>query len=319
MVQDDTLGFAIRAWLHEKKGRTGSVRTEREYAAGLASYRTFLQAAGCDLDASIDVLAPALQAWAAQGARNKTVSPATFNRQVALVSSFYEYCLRQNLLALPTNPAQRVRRRAVTAYQKAVPKRFISISSALERIETHTTQGKRDYCLLVISTLTGRRLSELAALNWEDMAFDEEGVTITWQRTKGGKVLRDSMGHVVAQTLQDYHSALASSASRALELRRDTTPTMTPVWISFARNGTGNYRLSAKALERICLKHIGTARFHTLRHSFAHEMEEQGAAASEIQRRLGHSSLATTGRYLDAMRSDENRYAPGMAAKLGLM
>lgn len=318
MVREDTIDFAIRAWLHEKKGRTGSERTAREYAAGLSSFREFLRHVGQDLDAPSDVIAPALQAWADSTQRVDTISPATFNRQVAVVSSFYEYCLRQNLLTLPHNPARRVRRRAVTRYQKAVPKKFISISGALSRVQTLTPQGKRDYCLLVISTLTGRRLSELAALSWEDMVFDEEGVTITWRRTKGGQQMRDSLGPAVARLLQEYRSALASTASSALVPRQDTTPTLTPVWVSFAHNGTYSRRLSPKALERICLKHIGTARFHTLRHSFAHEMETEGAAVSEIQRRLGHSSIATTGIYLDAMRSDENRYASGLAAKLGL-
>lgn len=318
MVREDAIGFAVRAWLHEKKGRTNSERTAREYAAALAGFREFLRRFGEDLDSSVDAIAPALQSWAGSSTRAATISPATFNRQVAVVSSFYEYCLRQNLLAIPNNPARRVKRRAVTAYQKAVPKRFISISSALGRVQTHTIPGKRDYALLVVATLTGRRLSELAALNWEDMVFDEEGVTITWQRTKGGKVLRDSLGQPVAALLQDYRSASASSVSSALQLRKGMLLAGTPVWVSYAHNGTMHRRLSPKSLERICLKHIGTARFHTLRHSFAHEMEEQGAAVSEIQRRLGHSSLATTGRYLDAMRSDENLYAPILASRLGL-
>jgi integrase len=47
-------------------------------------------------------------------------------------------------------------------------------------------------------------------------------------------------------------------------------------------------------------------------------MEDAGAKISEIQARLGHSSLATTGRYLAALRSAENPQAEKVAEMLGL-
>lgn len=47
-------------------------------------------------------------------------------------------------------------------------------------------------------------------------------------------------------------------------------------------------------------------------------MEDAGAKVSEIQERLGHSSLATTGRYLAALRRAENAHADELARRFGL-
>ena len=46
-------------------------------------------------------------------------------------------------------------------------------------------------------------------------------------------------------------------------------------------------------------------------------MEETGAKVSDIQSRLGHESLATTGRYLAALKRAENPQAAALAKLLG--
>jgi integrase len=51
---------------------------------------------------------------------------------------------------------------------------------------------------------------------------------------------------------------------------------------------------------------------------FARAMEDAGAKVSEIQARLGHASLATTGRYLAALTSSENPYAASLEELYGV-
>jgi integrase len=46
-------------------------------------------------------------------------------------------------------------------------------------------------------------------------------------------------------------------------------------------------------------------------------MEAAGAKVSDIQARLGHESLATTGRYLAALKSAENAHGDALAARFG--
>ena len=90
-----------------------------------------------------------------------------------------------------------------------------------------------------------------------------------------------------------------------------------PIWVALSRNRPNRPALSVRSLETICHERLGI-HFHGLRHMFARTMEDAGAKASEIQGRLGHSSLATTGRYLAALRSAENPHAEAIADLLGL-
>jgi site-specific recombinase XerD len=57
---------------------------------------------------------------------------------------------------------------------------------------------------------------------------------------------------------------------------------------------------------------LETATAHTLRHSLARRTIERGADRGEVQRVLGHSNIATTGRYLTPS-EDDLREAIGRA------
>jgi site-specific recombinase XerD len=87
--------------------------------------------------------------------------------------------------------------------------------------------------------------------------------------------------------------------------------------VSFGRQNKGG-ALSIQAIADICERHLGTSKVHALRHTFARAMLEQGAAVTEIQRRLGHGNLATTQRYLEALESADNPYSEQLAIALGL-
>lgn len=80
-----------------------------------------------------------------------------------------------------------------------------------------------------------------------------------------------------------------------------------PLWMSLSNNSKGK-PLSITSLEEISRRRLGV-HFHALRHTFARIMEDQGAKVSDIQSRLGHESLQTTGRYLAALRRSDNPYA----------
>ena len=64
-------------------------------------------------------------------------------------------------------------------------------------------------------------------------------------------------------------------------------------------------------MNALCKQHLGTSKVHATRYTAAHSMEKVGLTVSEIQARLGHKSLATTGRYLASLRRAENRKADG--------
>jgi integrase len=114
----------------------------------------------------------------------------------------------------------------------------------------------------------------------------------------------------VSRAVMSYLSALYGAQLAALPPNR-------PIWVALSRNQPSRPALSTCSLETIARQRLGV-HFHALRHTFARTMEDAGAKVSEIPGRLGHASLATTGRYLAALRSAENPHGDRIADLLGL-
>jgi site-specific recombinase XerD len=296
--------LAIVAWLHAKYHRTKSEKTLTAYRTTLASYRAVVQAAGLDLDGDGAALALLAQQWAALG----DVAPSTHNHRLAVVSSFYRYAITQQLLP-GENPIERVDRAPVQAYAHAQPIRSADVRTRLKRIPHTTLTGMRDYALLAVALQTGRRLSELVGLRWRAVHAEHERVTLTWERAKGGKVLRDTLPAPVSRAVLRYLHALYGA-------HLDRLPSDAPIWVSLSRR---NHRaaLGVQSVADICARWLGTSKVHALRHTFARTMEDQGAKVSDIQQRLGHRSLATTGLYLAALASADNQHADALAGAFG--
>lgn len=291
------------AWLQSKSGRSGSEKTRRAYADTLASFRERLKGAGLDLDSAPRMVALAAAGWAADG----EAAPATYNQRLAIVSSFYSYCQTSELRPDLVNPIARVEKRPVQSYRAARPLDRVQVARALGAIDRLEPAGARDYVLLRVGLTTFRRASELAGLRWGDIGRAGDLLIVTWTRCKGGTTMRDILpaavsGELLAYLRQVYGADLSGLAPSA------------PVWVSFSKNTSAGQAISARAIADICLKHLGVSTVHSLRHTGARAMEDAGAKVSEIQARLGHASLATTGRYLKALASAENPYGDRLAA-----
>ncbi len=91
------------------------------------------------------------------------------------------------------------------------------------------------------------------------------------------------------------------------------------MWVVLAHDSPVNGKpLGVQSVADICSKRLGVTSVHTTRHTAAHSMDEIGMSAATIQERLGHKSLATTGRYLQSLRRGENPHADKLAAHLGI-
>ena len=299
------LDLAIAAWLDDKAGPSGNGRTRHAYAATLASFRAAIHAARLELDGPPAAVALAAQGWAGQG----QPAPATFNQRLAILSSFYAFARKQGLLA-GENPIDRVERRRVQRYATARALPLEEVRRRLAAIDRATPEGQRDYCLLAVGLQTGRRVSELAGLRWGHIDVAGPQLTLTWARTKGGKVMRDTLPAGLSRALAEYLRAVYGGQLKGLEKGA-------PVWASFSGRNPGA-AIGITTVRRLCEEYLGTTRVHSLRHTFARALEETGAKLSEIQARLGHSNAATTGIYVSALRSNENPHADALAELLGL-
>lgn len=297
-AQQAQIDQIVAAWLAVKEGRSSSANTRRAYRGTLASFRDHLRDLGRDLDSPTGVIVAQVQEWAAQG----DPSPATYNQRCAIVSSFYRYCAQHNLLPdqCPTDLG-RAARRTVQEYGKAETLTPAEAREQLAGIDRTTQVGQRDYALLRLALSTGRRLAEVAGLRWRDVRIRGDQVRVTFRRCKGNKQMVDTLPAGVGAALLTWlHHYYGSDLARL--------PADAPIWPSLSHNGTGGKPLSVVALQRICEQHMG-CHFHALRHTFARSLEDAGAKVSDIQAQLGHSSLATTGRYLAALKRGDNPHA----------
>lgn len=301
----DKLDLVMKAWLDAKRGRSGSLHTGKIYGSTIADFRAQLQRAALDLDSDPRAIALAAQGWA--GLSNP--APSTFNRRLAVLSSFYTFARKRGMLDMD-NPVGLVERRPVQSYAGVEALSPADVKRKLGQLDRSDLEGMRDYAALAVALATGRRLAEIAGMRWAHLHFDGDRIKIYFPRAKGGKVMSDVLPAGVSKALTVYLHALYG---RSLgDMRPDA-----PVWVALSRNRPGRPALSVRSLETICHARLGI-HFHGLRHTFARTMEDAGAKVSDIQGRLGHASLATTGKYLAALRSAENPHAEAIADLLGL-
>jgi integrase/recombinase XerD len=314
-----TLETIIVGWLHEKFHKSGSERTKKAYFDTLTQFQDQARASGLQLDASseqeITMIGLLAQAFASSSVKGRQVKPSTAKQRTAILSSFYAYAIKQKFLKF--NPIDTVSRPNVQAYASAKPIEKETTIAAFQSIDRTTHQGKRDYALLGTLLQTGRRLQEVATLQLQHLTMNKGRLTVSFEHCKGNKEMRDTLPLPLSKVLLAW---LHSFYGASLQLGRKEDAR--PVWVSLAQGGRNGKSyglpLGTQAIADVCQKYLGTSKVHAMRHTFAHTMEEAGASISEIQARLGHESLATTGRYLAQLDQDENKYGDLLSSMLGI-
>ena len=305
------LDQAIAEWLDAKSAKSNSLRTAQAYRDTMADFRAALAERSADLLSDPALVALTAEQWATQSRVGRAVTPATFNLRLAIVSSFYVYYSKKAALSgRPViNPIAAVERHPVQAYHSAVPLDLKDLNQRLKSIDRTTLQGKRDYALLTVLTATGRRLSEICHMQRGDLVFGDT-VRIAFPHCKGGKHMADRLTTRQSTALLDWLHAYYGTDL-------DGLPAETPIWVSLSRRNPGA-PMGSQTVGDICEKYLGTAKVHTLRHTFAVAMEKAGAPISEIQSRLGHESAATTSVYLKQLHAAENPYAEALDDLFGI-
>src|SRR5579859_1266173 len=328
IVTGTRLDVAITGWLHAKQQRSGSKKTEKAYADTLRQFQAALLYKGLDLDrldatpaacyhgmSERQVVTLTAQEYAAWSVRpGKEVKASTHNLRLAILSSFYEYAILNDFLDY--NPIKKVERSKVQKYRSSKALSSEQTSAGLLSIDRTTRRGKRDYAILSVFLATGRRLSEVAGLQWRDLYVSRQSiVTVNFPNLKGGKEITDKLDSKTSQALlawlHDYYGAELMGL-----------PAEAPLWVSLAAGGkTGKSygsALSIRSFSDICKKFLGTGKVHSTRHTWTKNMLDVKAPLPLIQKKLGHNSLATTGIYAEALESIENPFAEQIARRAGI-
>ncbi|MCR4325663.1 MAG: tyrosine-type recombinase/integrase [Patescibacteria group bacterium] len=164
------------------------------------------------------------------------------------------------------------------------------IEEMLKIPDTKTRAGLRDRAIMELFFSSGMRISELVALNADQVSFlRDKSTTRTYELSIIGKGKR-------ARTI--FISPRAAEWLRAyLSARRDVHK---PLFINLRSKSAENTRLSPRSIQLMisrCAVLAGLSKKvtpHTLRHTYATDLLTHGADLRSVQELLGHKNVATT-------------------------
>jgi integrase/recombinase XerC len=278
---------AVRAYLrHLKLDENCSPETIRAYGSDLGEFAAFLEreiggTRGADLR-KVDRLA--IRAFLAQ-LHARQAKRSTIARKLAALRSFFRYLKRNRRIS--TNPALGV---ATPKQERKLPRQLSvdEVDHLLEMPDDSEALGSRDRAILELLYATGVRVSELTALDFEDLDLSEGMMRV---RGKGRKERMVPVGSKAVHAVRKY-------LRRRAELEPRPGKGGDALFLNF--RGT---RLNVRSVRRLlnhALEAAAIARRvspHTLRHSFATHLLDAGADLRSIQELLGHASLSTTQKY----------------------
>ena len=210
-------------------------------------------------------------------------TPSTVSRNLASLKNFYGYVVSAGFLE--KTPVTEIR---VDRGSKKLPQ--VLTSSEIELLLAQPAcvdhKGYRDKAMLELMYATGIRVSELIDLNIDDVNIEQGVVKCTT-----GKKMR---------IIPLYPGALKALAAYLRDIRSGMIASRDEQALFVNVNGI---RMSRQGFWKI-LKHYQTMAHiekeitpHTLRHSFAVHLLENGADLGSLQELMGHSDISSTQMY----------------------
>ncbi len=207
-------------------------------------------------------------------------SVATVSRSIASLKNLYSFlCLRQHLEA---NPAARL---VTDKSTQKLPQILTSkeVELLLEQPECVDAKGYRDRAMLEMLYATGMRVTELISLNLSDVNL------------AAGVIRCESRGK---ERFIPMYPAAIKALGEYIELVRPQMLALPDEEALFV-NVSGD-RMSRQGFWKIIKYYQKKAKIekditpHTLRHSFAAHLLENGADIHAIQEMLGHADISST-------------------------
>jgi integrase/recombinase XerD len=277
-LTDLTLEFM--AYLELERGL--SRHTLEAYRSDLQQYGAFLSRAGKDpLELTPSDLAAFISELAVGREGQPAMAPATLQRKVACLRSFYRHLRREQLIE--HDPTTQLRSPRTRGRLPNVLSRD-EVSRLLEQPRGTSAAALRDRALLETLYACGLRASEATGL--ELSALDLEGGVLR----ASGKGSKERLVPIGTKAIGSLNAYLNKARPRLVGLREEQR-----VFVNL-RGGA----LSRQGLYKIIQRHARTAGLdgrmspHTLRHTFATHLLAGGCDLRSLQEMLGHADIATT-------------------------
>ncbi len=226
----------------------------------------------------------------------RSYTPASIARKVAVVKTFYHFLHDHRLVS--EDPTATLNSPKV---EKRLPQ--VLTPDEVERLlgapgKHSSPKGLRDHAILELLYASGLRVSELVALNAEDIDLQAQSVHCAGRRDKRRDVPishRPAAVEALAEYLRRGRSVLVGHGEE-------------PALFVNPRGA----RLTRQGLWLIIKEYVREASIaiqvtpHTLRHSFAVHQLSRGADLQNVQQLLGHSNITTTQVYTRLAEANHN-------------
>jgi integrase/recombinase XerC len=221
----------------------------------------------------------------------RKLSNNSYSRLVIVIRSLLSYLYKEKIISKPLALELKTPRRIDRERECLTDSEIQQIHTYLDkRKERYRGENTRDRLIFMLGINCGLRKSEIAKLNWEDIDFNERKLKIL--NAKGGKERIVYYSHELEKVILSY-SKLSGNSSGALV------------------RGSFGKRITSCPMQRIVRRmyvESGAYRpgltLHSARHTFASSLRRRGVDLKVIKTLLGHSSLATTDRYLHVSAGD---------------
>ena len=209
----------------------------------------------------------------------ESLSPKTMSRVITILRSFFSYIQEERIRDDdPTEllPQNREPKRLPDAID------YNAVQKILDVIDTGTDLGYRDRTMLELIYSCGLRVSECASLKVNRYYSTEKKIVVLG---KGSKERMIPVGDVAASYLETY---ISSVRPRILGKTKCAF-----LFISQERKAITRQEIWYR-LKKYCDLAGVDSKVHTLRHSFATHLLQNGADLRSVQELLGHSDIRTT-------------------------
>lgn len=266
---------AFIAYLHNVKKM--SLNTELSYRRDLVKFINYLTAQG--IKGFKDITATNLNSYILYLEKNN-FSAATVSRSIACIKTFYHYLFKEGKVEKDVSDTLKAPKVEKKVPQIMTPKEVVRL---LDGPKGDSLKDIRDKAMLELLYATGIRVTELITLKLEDVNLQMSYI-----------ICRDSskervipFGHEAKNALVKY---LTDTRDAMLEDKDSDILFVNCSGEPMSRQGF--WKLIKYYAKKAGIEADITP--HTLRHSFAAHLVENGADLRSVQEMLGHSDISTT-------------------------
>ncbi len=292
-MDDYILGFGE----YLKIEKRSSSNTMQSYLRDVSQFSSYISKRGIG---SLTSVTPEVAAHYFEWLGGQGKAQSTVTRTVASLKCFYTYLT--NVYAVPSNPIEGM---PTSKVERKLPQVLTGkeVDLLLEQPECTDLKGYRDRAMLEVLYATGIRVSELISLNLADVSLS-------------GGFVKCVNGHR-DRIIPLYTAAIKALTEYINNARSKMIDDLSEQALFVNVNGE---RMTRQGFWKIIKHYQQKAQIkkqitpHTLRHSFATHLLENGADLRSIQEMLGHADISSTQIYTHLVKQKikevYNKYHP---------